>query len=351
MIKIGIIGTGGMGNHHASQFTKMKGVKVVACCDISEQRCKAFAKKWKVSDVYADYHKMLEKEELDGVANVTPDAMHAPISITVIEKGIPILCEKPMATNYNEAKQMLEAATKHKVVNMVNFSYRSSSGLQAAAKVVRQGKIGNIKHVESSYLQSWLVSHTWGDWKKSEGFLWRLSTKHGSTGTLGDIGVHIYDLTSLLCGDFAQIFCKLKSFDKGVPENRIEEYILDANDSFISTVIFKNGALGTITASRWAVGQINSLRARVYGDKGAVEIDLDKAYDEYHICVGRKNIDKPTWKTVKCPPTPNNYQRFINAIKTGKHDPSDFANGAKIQAYLDSSFESDRLGSWINIEL
>jgi predicted dehydrogenase len=61
MIKIGIIGTGGMGNHHASQFTKMKGVKVVACCDISEQRCKAFAKKWKVPDVYADYHKMLEK--------------------------------------------------------------------------------------------------------------------------------------------------------------------------------------------------------------------------------------------------------------------------------------------------
>jgi predicted dehydrogenase len=217
--------------------------------------------------------------------------------------------------------------------------------------VVRQGKIGNIKHVESSYLQSWLVSHAWGDWRKSEGFLWRLSTKHGSTGTLGDIGVHIYDLTSLLCGDFAQIYCKLKSFDKGVPENRIEEYVLDANDSFVSTVIFKNGALGTISASRWAVGQINSLRARVYGDKGAVEIDLDKAYDEYHICVGRKNIDKPTWKTVKCPPTPNNYQRFINAIKTGKNDPSDFANGAKIQAYLDSSFESDRLGSWVNIEL
>ena len=351
MIKIGIVGTGGMGNHHASQFTKMKGVKVVACCDVSEQRRKAFAEKWKVPAVYADYHEMLEKEELDGVANVTPDAMHAPISIAVIEKDIPILCEKPMATSYNEAKQMLEAATKHKVINMINFSYRSSSGLQAAVRVVRQGKIGNVKHVESSYMQSWLVSRTWGDWHKTEGWLWRLSTKHGSLGTLGDIGVHIYDLTSLLCGDFAQIYCKLKSFDKGVPENRIGEYVLDANDSFVSTVIFKNGALGTITGSRWAVGQTNSLRACVYGDKGAVVINLDKAYNEYRICAGRRNIDKPTWKTVKCPSTMNNFERFIKAIKTGRNDPSDFANGAKIQAYLDCSFESDRRGSWVNIEL
>jgi predicted dehydrogenase len=351
MIRLGIIGTGGMGNHHASQFSSMKGVKIVACCDISEQRRKAFAEKWKVPAVYEDYHEMLEREELDGVANVTPDAMHAPISIAAIEKDIPVLCEKPLATNLNEAKLMLEAATRHKVVNMVNFSYRSSSGLQSAAKVVRQGKIGNIRHVESSYLQSWLVSRAWGDWRNAEGFLWRLSTKHGSLGTLGDIGVHIYDLTSLLCGDFAQIYCKLRCFDKGVPGNQIGEYVFDANDSFVSVVVFANGALGTIDGSRYAVGQINSLRARVYGDKGAIEVDLDRAYDEYRVCVGRRNVDKPGWKTVECPPTPNNFVRFINAIKTGRNDPSDFANGVKIQAYLDSSFESDRLGRWVDIKL
>ena len=351
MIKIGIVGTGGMGNAHAEQYSKMRGVKVVACCDVSEQKRKAFAEKWKVPAVYADYNEMLEKEELDGVSNVTPDAMHAPIAIAVAEKGVAILSEKPMATSYEEAKRMLEAATKHKVINMINFSYRNSCGLQAAAKVVRQGRIGDIKHVESSYLQSWLVSRTWGDWHKSEGWLWRLSTKHGSLGCLGDIGVHIYDLTSLLCGDFSQIYCKLKSFDKGVPENRVGEYVLDANDSIATTVVFKNGALGTITSSRWAVGQTNSLRARVYGGKGAIDVDLDRAYGEYRICAGRKDIDKPTWKTVKCPPTPSNYQRFITAIKTGKNDASDFANGAKIQAYLDASIKSDRHGSWVSIEL
>jgi len=351
MVRLGVIGTGGMANHQAKQFSNIKDVKIAACCDIVEQRCKEFAKKWSVPTTYEDYHEMLEKEELDGVTNVTPDMMHAPISIAVIEKGLPILCEKPLATSLTEARQMFEAATKHRVVNMVNFSYRNSSGLQAAVKVVRQGRIGNIKHVESSYLQSWLTSRGWGDWREKEGLLWRLSTRHGSGGTLGDIGVHIYDLTSFLCGDFAEIHCRLKSFEKGVAGNRIGEYILDANDSFVSSVIFKNGALGTVHGSRWAVGQTNSLRARVYGDKGAIEIDLDRAYNEYRICTGRRNIDKSVWKTVVCPLTPSNYERFINAIKSGKNDASDFANGLKIQAYLHYSFESDRMGRWGEIEV
>jgi predicted dehydrogenase len=340
-----------MANHHATQFSAMPDIKITACCDISKERCTTFAKKWEVPAVYADYQEMLEKEQLDGVTNVTSDAMHAVVSIAVIEKGIPILCEKPLAASLAEARSMLEAATRKNVINMVNFSYRNSSGLQAAAKVIRSGRIGQLRHVESSYLQSWLVSNGWGDWRTSPGMLWRLSTAHGSAGVLGDIGVHIYDLTSFLCGNISEIMCKLKIFDKDVPGNRIGEYMFDANDSFTSNVVFANGALGVVHASRWAVGQANSLRARVYGDEGAIEVDLDRAYDEYRICSGRENIDKFKWESVKCPPTPSNYERFINAIKTGQPDPSDFANGTKIQAYLHYSVQSDSLCQWAKVEL
>jgi predicted dehydrogenase len=169
-------------------------------------------------------------------------------------------------------------------------------------------------------------------------------------GVLGDIGVHIYDLTCFLVGEFAAIQTTLRTFDKGIPGNQIGEYPLDANESFVSTVNFANGALGTIHASRWAVGQANSLRARVYGDKGAIEIDLDRSYDEYRICTGTENIEKFIWETVKCPPTPSNYERFITSIRTGKQDPSDFANGARIQAYLHYSMESDKAGRMLTVE-
>jgi predicted dehydrogenase len=351
MVRLGVIGTGGMANHQASQFSAIKDVKIVACCDVSEERRAAFAKKWEVPAVYADYREMLERETLDGVTNVTPDAMHADISIAVLDKKIPVLCEKPLASNLADARRMLAAARRAGVINMVNFSYRNSSALQAAAAFVRGGGIGQLRHVESSYLQSWLVSKGWGDWRESPGLLWRLSTAHGSAGDLGDIGVHIYDLTSLLCGDIATIYCRLETFDKGVPDNRIGEYVLDANDSFAATVTFANGALGTIHSSRWATGHANSLRARAYGTLGGIEVDLDRSAEEYRVCLGEENIQAFKWEAVKCPPTPSNYERFITAIRTGQPDPSDFANGVKIQACLHYSYESSKLGRPLPVEL
>ncbi len=341
MIKLAVIGTGGMANGHAAEFAKIKGVTVAACCDMNLERATEFAVKHGIKAVYRDYREMLDKERPDAVTNVTPDAVHAEVVLAVVGAKTHILSEKPMATSLADAKKMLAAARKAGVINMINFSYRNSSALQKASEYVRSGKIGRIMHVEASYLQSWLVATNWGDWRVKPGLAWRLSTKHGSAGVLGDLGCHIYDMTTLVCGDIAEIDCRLKTFDKGVKGNRLGEFVLDANDSFISTVVFADGGLGTVHSSRWATGHANSLRLRVHGDQGAVEIDLDRSYGEYQLCVGRKAINDRAWKTVVCKPTPNMYQRFITSIKTGKNDPSDFANGVKVQAYLESSFASD----------
>ena len=350
MIRLGIIGTGGMANCHADNFKNMRGVKLVACCDIVAERAQAFAERHGIPHVYSEYAKMLDTERLDAVTNVTPDAQHAPVSLAVIAHGLHILCEKPLATSLEDARAMANAARQAGVINMVNFSYRNSCGLQRAAEVIRLGKLGRIMHVESSYLQSWLAHTGWGDWRTSPGLPWRLSTKHGSNGVLGDLGCHIYDMTTLLCGDISTITCTLRTFDKGVPNNQLGEYTLDANDSFIATVEFANGALGTVHSSRWATGHQNSLRTRVFGDLGAIEVDLDRAYDEYRICVGEKALKATEWKTVKCKATPNNFQRFITSIKTGVNDPNDFANGVKIQAYLHCSMLSDEAHMPIAVE-
>ena len=340
MIKLGIIGTGGMANNHAQNFPAMKGVTIAACCDIDQKKVRAFAAKWKIPRWYVDYKEMLGAEALDAISNVTVDAMHASISLAAISRGLAVLCEKPLATTLADARRMRDAARKRKVVTQVNFSYRNSCGAQAAAELIRKGGIGRIIHVESSYLQSWLVQDAWGDWRTNEGMTWRLSTRHGSAGVLGDIGCHIYDLTALLCGDIAEIGCTLKTFDKRIKGNRIGPYILDANDSFVSTVRFVGGGIGSIHATRWATGQLNSLRIRAYGDEGAVEVDLDKSYDVYRVSRG-KAIYKAEWKDVSCSKTPTQYQRFITAVRAGKNDVSDFENGAKVQAYLDASFISD----------
>ena len=349
MIRIGIIGTGGMAHAHARAFAKMRGVRLTACCDIDRSRAEAFAREFEIPNVYVDYRRLLTDAPVDAIASVTPDDVHAEVAIATARRGLPILSEKPLAPSLAEARKMAAAVGRAGVINMVNFSYRNSSGLQKAAKLVASGAIGRVLHVESSYLQSWLTQPAWGDWHTGSAWLWRLSTAHGSLGVLGDIGCHIYDMTCLLAGDLKRIFCRLETFDKGVPGNRIGPYKLDANDSFVSTVDFASGAIGTVHSSRWATGHLNSLRTRIYGDEGAVEVDLDRSYQEYSICRGKTNMRKAAWKTVKCAPTPTNYQRFVKAVRTGEPDPSDFANGVKVQAYLHYSMESAKAGKTMRV--
>jgi predicted dehydrogenase len=352
MFQLGIIGTGGMAHWHAKCFSEIKDVKISACCDVREEKAKEFGAKFNVPAVYTSYQEMLEKEKLDGISNVTNDACHAEVALAVLKKKIPILSEKPIATTMSDAKKMVTAAKKAGVVNMINFSKRDSSALREAAKVIQDGVIGRIMHVEASYLQSWLASSFMGDKSNMQpgSWLWRLSKKHGSLGVLGDIGCHIYDMTTFLCGDISEIHCRLKTFDKGVPDQKIGEYVLDANDSFLSSVVFKNGGIGVIHASRWATGQDQSLRVRVYGDKGAVEVDFDKSFDEYRICK-ENSAHQTAWETVTCEKTPSNYERFIQSVRTGKNDMPDFEAGMKIQAYLDCSSLSDEKKTSVKVKL
>ncbi len=347
MIKVAIVGTGGMANGHANSFKAIRGCKLVACCDIIPKSSKAFAEKHGIPHAFSDLDEMLRSVEIDAVSVVTPDGAHKPVSLACIKAGKHILCEKPLALNYKDAKRMADAAKKKGVINMVNFSYRNSSAIQKAAKMVQGGQLGRILHFEASYLQSWLTSNAWGEWRTSPQWLWRLSSKHHSKGVLGDVGVHIVDFAGFPLGDFASVNCKLKTFKKA-PRDKIGEYPLDANDSAVMTVETKDGAIGTIHTTRWATGHANSLYLRIHGEKGAIFIDLDKSYTELQICRG-KDVDKNGWKTLKCGKTPSMYQRFITSIKTGKNDAPDFARGAAVQKVLDKCFESDAKGKTVKL--
>ena len=347
MINLAIVGTGGMAHAHANAYKAMRGVRMVAACDVLPERVKNFAAEFKIPNVYPDVDQLLAQQGIDAVDVVTPDSSHAPVSLKAIAKGKHVLCEKPLATCYPDAQAMADAAARAGVINMVNLSYRNSSAIQKAHQIVQQGKLGNIMHVEASYLQSWLASKVWGDWRTNPSMLWRLSTSHGSAGVLGDIGVHILDFTTFAAGDIQSLNCRLKTFPRAEGD-RIGEYTLDANDSAVITVEMVGGAIGTVHMSRWAVGQANSLSLRIYGDKGALAVNLDQSYTTLQICQG-EDVDKVQWQTLDCGQTPDNYHRFITSIRTGKNDLPDFAVGAHVQKMLDACIESDREGKTIQI--
>ena len=355
MIKIGIIGTGSIAEWHTKEFQKNPNSIIVSACDVSEERLNFFCDKFDIKERYSDVDELLNKSDVDAITNTTPDAFHKNISIKAIKKNKHIFCEKPLAENYDDALAMCEALKGKELVNMVNFSYRNSSGYQKLVNIVNSGQIGNVVHLDANYYQSWLTSKYWGNWKEDEKWLWRLSTKHGSKGTLGDIGVHIFDFASFPVGPIKKINANLKTFkSKG---EKIGEYVLDANDTFISMVEFENGAVGTINATRLATGYSNRLELRIFGDKGAVKIEFDDAITEGNKLMFTDDInrefadrkDKIEWKVIETTPTLNNFERFIDSILNKTPFEPNFVRGAEIQRVLDKCAESDEKKSWVNI--
>jgi predicted dehydrogenase len=342
VIKLGIIGTGGMANTHADRFNAIRGCKLVACADIAPGKAAAFAERHGIPAAYDDGDAMLRETALDAVSVVTTDDAHCEVTLKSLAKGLHVMCEKPLAENRKDARKMAAMARRKGVITAVNFSYRNSPATQKAAQLVASGRLGRIIHVEGCYLQTWLTSAVWGDWHEDHNWLWRLSTRHGSQGCLGDIGVHLYDLASFVVGDIKQLACELKTFDKG--KKKIGPYVLDANDSFTATVNFANGALGTLHSSRWATGHVNTVALRVFGDKGSLDLNLDRQEDPLRACIGARQVRNAEWRPVKCPAAPDMYQRFITAIRTGVQGQTSLDTGANVQRYLDASFESAEKG-------
>ncbi|MBZ9919306.1 MULTISPECIES: Gfo/Idh/MocA family protein [unclassified Mesorhizobium] len=335
-----ILGTGWMAQEHARQFSAIDGVDIVGAVDLDPARVGEFADGFNIPNRFTVLEEALQWGAFDAVANVTPDRIHHPTTMKLIAAGKPVLCEKPLAENFGKAIEMAEAAEKAGIVNMVNLTYRNVAALQKARRMVQAGEIGTVRHVEASYLQSWLVSKFWGDWRSDPKWLWRLSRGHGSNGVLGDVGIHILDFASYGAAlGIDHVFCRLRSFDKA-PGNRIGDYGLDANDSFAMTVDFSNGAFGVVHASRWATGHLNELRLRIYGDRGGLEVVHNLDGSSLKACLG-ENVDDGIWEELDAGTVATNYQRFADAVRTGVQAEPSFRHAAELQKVLDLAVVSD----------
>ena len=333
-VRILILGTGGMAANHARAFAAIPDVTLVAGVDTQPEQLATFCAAHAIGQGFASVEAALAWGQFDAVTNVTPDAAHYATTLPFLAAGKHILCEKPLATNATDAAAMAAAAASAGVVNMINLSYRNVAALQTAAAMVADGAIGSIRHFEASYLQSWLTQPAWGDWQAEPQWLWRLSTAHGSKGVLGDVGIHILDFTTFIAGLQArEVSCRLATFDKA-PGGRIGDYVLDANDSATMQIMLDGGALGTVSATRFATGHLNDLRLRIYGDKGGLEVSYEAGISRLRGCLG-EDILHARWQDIDAPLPLTIYERFIAAIRGEATATPDFARGAALQHLLD----------------
>ena len=340
MVRILILGTGDWAAAHVANYAKIAGCRVVAGVDADAARAESFCAAHGIPRAFDSLDAAIAWGEFDAVSNVTPDPTHHPTTMKLIAAGKHMFCEKPLAPRHDLALEMTQAVEAAGLVGMVNLNYRNVPGLQEARRMIEAGAVGEVRHVEASYRQSWLVGNHWGEWHSNARWLWRLSSEHGSKGVLGDIGIHILDFATYATGlEPVSLQARLKTFPKA-PGDQIGAYRLDANDSAVMSLELENGALGIIHASRYMTGYGNALRLHVFGDAGALELEYSHETTLLRVCDGAKVHDL-AWRGIICPSVKTNWEHFVEAARARKGREPSFRRATALQKVLDACFEPE----------
>ncbi len=238
---------------------------------------------WEASS--ADWRAAVTRDDVDLVDICTPGFTHAEIAIAALDAGKHVLCEKPLANTVAAAAAMTAAAQRahaHGVRSMVGFTYRRVPAIGLARRLVAEGRIGEIRHVRAQYLQDWIVD-------PDAPLSWRLDKAQAGSGSLGDIGAHVVDLTQYITGDrIREVTGRLETFVKERPYPAGETtgglggggtttergpVTVDDAASFLAT--FTGGAMGVFEATRFATGRKNAIRIEINGSRGSLAFDFE----------------------------------------------------------------------------
>lgn len=213
-----------------------------------------------------DWREIINDPEIDAVSVCTPNAMHEEIAIAALKAGKHVYVDKPLADNYASARRIAEAAAQAKGKSMIVFNDRFFPSTLRAKQIAEEGRLGEITGFSCRYLHSGsLDANKPAGWKQlAEG------------GVLNDLAVHALDLITWMIGYPASVFCATnRLYDRRpLPGGGTAEGAQIAEDHAVMTLRMKNGAIGTIEASKIATGSNDEMFLEITGTKGAIRWNL-----------------------------------------------------------------------------
>ncbi len=195
-MRFGLVGAGGIGQIRARSFRNLPGCKLVAITDVDKERALAIAPSPQ-THIFADYEQMLSSEVVDAIIVSTPPQFHEEMTISALEAGKHVLCEKPLANSVVGCRRMVETARTTGKTLATGFNQRYFPAIQFVKRTLDSGLIGELDHIRA------FGGHTGLSEFKAP---WMYDKKIMGGGALMDIGIHIIDLTRYLLGDIAEVF-------------------------------------------------------------------------------------------------------------------------------------------------
>src|SRR4030095_6744264 len=213
-LRVGMIGYRFMGKAHsnawrqAPHFFPLKAnIEMHTICGRDAAGVKAARAELGWKNASSDWTDVVNSSDIDIVDINTPNDSHAEIAIAAAKAGKHVLCEKPLALNVGQCKEMLEAAKKAKIVHMVCHNYRRIPAIAHAGKMIEEGALGDIFHYRARYSQDWIVDPNFP-------LVWRLQKGVSGSGAHGDINAHIIDLGRYLVGEIKEVCGLMHTFIK-----------------------------------------------------------------------------------------------------------------------------------------
>jgi predicted dehydrogenase len=377
-IGVGLVGYKFMGRAHSNAYRQVghffdvdPSPRMVAICGRDEAGVREAAAKLGWEGYETDYHKLVARSDVGLVDVSTVGNTHYEIVMAGLAAGKHVFCEKPLANSLGEAREMVLAARKAGVVNVVDFNYRKVPAVTLAQKLVAEGRLGEVRHWRAVYLQDWINDPEFP-------LVWRLRKELAGSGALGDIAAHIVDLAHFIVGPITEVTGTLSTFIKERPvetssgggagleatrgATRGEVTVDDA-----TTILarFESGATGTFEATRLAPGRRNYNSFEVNGSNGSLVFNLERL-NELQVYLADDPAGLQGFRTINVTDPGHPYsvwwpaghiigyehtfthavKDLLDGIKVNRSPAPTFEDGYRCQAVLDAVERSAASRTW-----
>jgi predicted dehydrogenase len=347
-IKLGVIGTGNIGNVHLENFKDLPNAEIIAVTDLITARAEKAAEEFGIKKIHTSAQALIQDDQIDAVIVGVPNQFHASITVEALKAGKHVLLEKPMAINLEEAKEIVRAQKQYKKIVMIPHQMRWHWAAMQTKEQIDKGVLGEIYNVKTGWFRRKGIPG-WGTW-------FTQSNQSGG-GPLIDIGVHMLDLALYLMGNPKPVSVYGSTYAEFGPKKRgigtwgtpDWEGVYDVEDLATALIKMEDGSTLSLEVS-WAVNMDTSNEPFVHimgtdggasldgtGGKILQEID-DKAIDTE---LSKPENDEGERKRLS--------RYFIECVLENKEPISNVMTGLANNLILDAIYESSRTGREVQI--
>lgn len=352
-IKIGIIGTGFARSVQIPAFQKVDGAEIVSIASAHSENAKKAAQDFNIPHYTDDWRETVSNREIDLICITTPPVFHREMTLFALENQKNVLCEKPMAMNAAEAREMLEKSKEKNLLALIDHELRFLNGRRRANEIIRSGEIGKIRHAKYNFRAPHRGNPDlpWSWW----------SDESQGGGALGAIVSHVFDTFRwFLDAEISEVFCRMQTRIKQRRDERTGETREVTTDDESNLILrFSESDLTEDATANVSVSMVEypiyQNRVELFGTKGAVRVEYDG-----ELFTGKPGVEE--WQKVdlnlnesvegaKNTGWNNGFLAYaaeiVQALENGRtklENAATFEDGYRVQLALDAARESNKTG-------